>query len=309
MYSRRSIVLAVLVGLAFLASTTQPWIQGSRLLANKYADEFSFSGFVYEGSSKAVDDSFHKEFGAAGIRSVQVEARPGDITVTRADDDMISINGERVAYGPSNQIAEERLHYVCLDAVQDGDVVRVVGSIWHPEPSSPNPAGPNGGFTNIVLRVPPGLAICLQTPAGKVALDGLTGTVEAHVDMGSIEARSITGNLILRTSAGRIAVTNASVEEELSLTTSMGDIEFEGSLGTRNHVEVSAGRVQMTVPRSTCVRLDAATNAGQVNTNLPVTERKSEAMRSSAVGILGEGQPTGDLKIRVSMGEINISGR
>ena len=104
-------------------------------------------------------------------------------------------------------------------------------------------------------------------------------------------------------------MTNAAIKEELSLTTSMGDIEFEGSLGTRNYVEVSAGRVQMTVPRSTCVRLDAATNAGQVNTNLPVTERKSEAMRSSAVGILGEGQPTGDLKIRVSMGEINISGR
>jgi len=308
MYSRRSIVLAVLVGLAFLASTTQPWIQGSRLLANKYADEFS-TDFGYGGSFKAVDNSFHKQFGAAGVRSVRVEAQPGDITVTRADGDRISINGERIAYGPSNQIAEERLRYVCLDAVQDGDVVRVVGSLWQPEPSSPNPAGPNGGFTNIVLRVPPGVAVYLQTPAGKVALDGLTGTVEAHVDMGSIEARSITGDLILRTSAGRISVTNAAIKEELSLTTSMGDIEFEGSLGARNHVEVSAGRVQMTVPRSTCVRLDAATNAGQVNTNMSVTERKSEAMKSSAVGILGEGQPTGDLRIRVSMGEINISGK
>jgi len=153
------------------------------------------------------------------------------------------------------------------------------------------------------------VAVYLQTPAGRVALDGLTGTVEAHVDMGSIEARSITGDLILRTSAGRISVTNAAIKEELSLTTSMGDIEFEGSLGARNHVEVSAGRVQMTVPRSTCVRLDAATNAGQVNTNMSVTERKSEAMKSSAVGILGEGQPTGDLRIRVSMGEINISGK
>ena len=308
MYSRRAIVFAVLIGLAFIASTTHPWIHGGTLLASKYAGEFS-TDFGYGISFKVVDDSFHKEFGTAGIRSVKVEARPGDITVTRADDDRISISGERVAYGPSNQIAEERLRYVCLDAVQDGDVVRVVGSIWQPEPSSPNPAGPNGGFTNIVLRVPPGVAVYLQTPAGKVALDGLTGTVEAHVDMGSIEARSITGDLMLRTSAGRISVTNAAIKEELSLTTSMGDIEFEGSLGARNHVEVSAGRVQMTVPRSTCVRLDAATNAGQVNTNMSVTERKSEAMKSSAVGILGEGQPTGDLRIRVSMGEINISGK
>ncbi len=309
MYSKRSIVLAVLVGLAFLASATQPWMQGSRLLANKYANEFSFSGFGYEGSSKAVDDSFHKEFGAAGIRSVQVEARPGDITVTQADDDMISINGERVAYGPSDQIAEERLRYVCLDAVQDGDVVRVVGSIWQPEPSSPNPAGPNGGFTNIVLRVPPGLAIYLQTPAGKVALDGLTGTVEAHVDMGSIEARSITGNLMLGTSAGRIAVTNATIEEELSLTALMGDIEFDGSLGAQNYIEVSAGRVQMTVPRSTCVTLDAAAAAGKVDVRLPMAENGPEAMKSSAVGILGRGQPTGDLKIRASMGDIVISGK
>ena len=308
MYSRRAIVLAVLIGLAFIASTTNPWIHGGRLLASKYAGEFS-TDFGYGGSFKAVDKSFHTRFGAAGIRSVQVEAQPGDITVTRADDDKISIDGERVAYGPSNQIAEERLRYVCLDAVQDGDVVRVVGSIWQPEPSSQNPAGPNGGATNIVLRVPPGLAVYVQTPAGKIALDGLAGTIEAHVDMGSIEARSITGDLILGTTAGRISVTNAAIKEELSLTTSMGDIEFEGSLGARNHVEVSAGRVQMTVPRSTCVRLDAATNAGRVNTNLPVTERKSEATGSSAAGILGQGEPTGDLKIRVSMGEINISGK
>ena len=160
-----------------------------------------------------------------------------------------------------------------------------------------------------MLRVPSGLAVDLRTSAGKVTLDGLSGMVETHVDVGSVEARSITGNLTIGTSAGRISVTNAAIKEELSLTTSMGDIEFEGSLGTRNYVEVSAGRVQMTVPRSTCVRLDAATNAGQVNTNLPVTERKSEAMKSSAVGILGEGQPTGDLRIRVSMGEINISGK
>ena len=100
MYSRRAIVLAVLIGLAFIASTTNPWIHGGRLLASKYAGEF-FTDFGYGGSSKAVDDSFHKEFDAAGIRSVRVEAQPGDITVTRADDDRISINGERVAYGPS----------------------------------------------------------------------------------------------------------------------------------------------------------------------------------------------------------------
>jgi hypothetical protein len=308
MYSRRAIVLAMLIGLAFIASTTHPWIHGSRLLASKYADEF-LSGVGYEGSFRAVDDSFHKEFGADGIRSIQVEARVGNITVTGTHDNEISIDGELIAYGPSNQIAQDRLRYVCLDAVQDGDMVRVVGSVMRPEPSSPDVAGPNGGGTNIVLRVPSGLAVDLRTSAGKVTLDGLSGMVETHVDVGSVEARSITGNLTIGTSAGRISVTNAAIKEELSLTTSMGDIEFEGSLGTRNYVEVSAGRVQMTVPRSTCVRLDAATNAGQVNTNLPVTEHKSEAMKSSAVGILGQGQPTGDLQIRVSMGEINISGK
>lgn len=309
MYSRRSIVLAVLVGLAFMASTTQPWIQGSRLLAGKLADKFSFSGVGYDGSFRAVDDSFHREFDTDGIRSVQVEARPGGITVTRAHDGKISINGELVAYGPSDQIARDRLRYVCLDAVQDGDVVRIVGSVMQADPSSADTATHNGGCTNIELRVPSGMPVNVRTLAGIVELDGLDGKVEAHADMGNIEARSITGNLKIGTSAGRIAVTNATIEEELSLTTSMGSIEFDGSLGTQNYIEASAGRVQMTVPRSTCVTLNAVTNAGKVDIRLPVTQTKLEGTKSSAVGILGQGQPTGDLKIRVSMGEINISGK
>ncbi len=65
----------------------------------------------------------------------------------------------------------------------------------------------------------------------------------------------------------------------------------------------------MTVPRSTCVTLNAVTNAGKVDIRLPVTQTELEGTKSSAVGILGQGQPTGDLKIRVLMGEINISGK
>lgn len=308
MYSKRAIVLAVLISLAFIASTTHPWIHGTRLLANKYADEF-LSGVGYEDSFQAVDDAFHREFGTEGIRSIHVEAQVGDITITRADGDKISVDGERVAYGDSNQMAQDRLRYVCLDAVQDGDAVRVIGAVMQSEPSSPNAVNPIRGRTNVVLRVPSGLSVDLRTSTGKVALDGLKGTVEALVDMGSVEARSIAGNLTVRTSAGRIAVTDAAIEEELLLATSMGDIEFGGSLGARNYVEASAGRVQMTVPRSTCVRIDAATTAGKVKTKLPVTLRKSEAANSSAVGILGQGEPTGDLTIRVSMGDINISGK
>ncbi len=236
MYSRRSIVLAVLVGLAFMASTTQPWIQGSRLLAGKLADKFSFSGVGYDGSFRAVDDSFHREFDTDGIHGVQVEVPLGDITVTRARDDKISIDGERVAYGPSDQIARDRLRYVCLDAVQDGDIVRIIGSVMQPEPSSANAPGPNGGSTSIVLGVPSGIAVDVRSKAGTVALNGLQGKVETYVDMGNVEARSIAGDLTIKTSAGRIAVTNATIEEELSLTTSMGNIEFDGSLGTHRSI-------------------------------------------------------------------------
>jgi hypothetical protein len=308
MYSRRAIVLAVLVSLAFIATTAKPWMHGGRLLASKYADEF-FIGPGYEDSLRAVDDSFRKEFDISGIRRVQAEVSVGDISVTTADDGKISVEGERIAYGPTEQAAQDRLRYVCLDAVKDGDTIRIVGAVMQPEPSLPDQVVQNEGSTSIVLRVPPGLAVDLRTQAGRITLVGLEGEIQAYTHMGSITARSTTGPLTARTSAGRITVTDAIIEGDLLLTTSMGDIEFDGSLGARNHVEVSAGRVQMTVPRSTCVRLDAATNAGNVDIRLPVTGTKSEAAKSSAVGILGEGQPTGDLKIRVSMGEISISGR
>jgi hypothetical protein len=308
MYSRRAIVLALLMSFAFVATTTRPWIHGGRLLANKYADEF-FIGPGYEDSLRAVDDSFHKEFDMSGIHRVQAEVPIGDISVTRAYDDKVSVEGELIAYGPSEQVAQDRLRYVCLDAVKDGDTIRIVGSVMQPEPSLSGQVVGSPSNINIVLKVPPGLAVDSRTKVGKITLVGLEGEIQAYTDMGNITARSTTGPLTARASAGRIAVADAIIEGDLVITTSMGDIEFDGSLGTQNYIEVSAGRVQMTVPRSTCVRLDAATNVGKVNTNLPITGLESEAMKSSAVGILGEGQPTGDLKIRVSMGEIVISGR
>ncbi|MGI6609441.1 MAG: DUF4097 family beta strand repeat-containing protein [Limnochordia bacterium] len=309
MHSRRSIVLVALVGLSVLASMTRPWVHGSGLLASKYSDAFSYPYFGLDAPCRAVDDSFHREFDTEGIHSIQVEAGVGEITVTSAHGNRISIDGELVAHGPSDQIARERLRHVSLDAVQDGGTVRVVGSAMRPEPSSPDAPSPTEGLTNMVLRVPSGLAVTVQATAGTVRLHDLRGTIEAHVRMGSIEATSVTGNLTITTSAGRIAVTNATIERQLKLSTSMGDITFDGSLGKQNYVASSAGKVRMTVPRSTCVRLEAVTDAGKVNTDLPVTERKSEAMTSSAFGILGQGEPTGDLEIRVSIGDISIVGR
>ena len=55
------------------------------------------------------------------------------------------------------------------------------------------------------------------------------------------------------------------------------------------------------------MQVDADASAGQIESSFPITGLSSEKLKSSAIGILGEGTPTGELRIRTSGGEIHIS--
>ena len=300
MVSLRGIVVVILIGLAVITSFTKPWVSGSKLLEGKFLSisrpDTGISGNIYRRAQ------FDETFSAAGIRQVTIQAPNANITIVKTDDNNITVEGERIAYGATVAEAENRLALVQLHTRTRGDVLEITGKIEE--------SVTRGTLSRIdmVIHVPAGIEVDSTLSLGNITLDGIEGAIRAKLSMGEVKANSIKGDLDITLSTGSISVNGATIAKKLNLTTSMGSIDFSGTLGESNYIESSVGSVKIRVPRSICMRIDAETSTGRINSSLPVTNMKSETMGSSASGILGEGMPTGEIKIRVSMGEILISG-
>lgn len=299
MVSRRGIAIIILIGLAVIVSSTRPWVSGYKLLGNKFSSmqgpNFNIGGNVYR------EAQFKEDFSAAGIRRVVIKAPNGTIEVTKTDSNNITVEGERIAYGETAAEAESKLPLVQLHTATRGDVLEITGKIEESVTSG------NLSRIDMVIHVPAGIEVDSTLSLGNITLDGIEGAIRAKLSMGEVKANSIKGDLDITLSTGAISVNDATIARKLNLTTSMGSIDFSGTLGESNYIQNSTGYVRIRVPRSTCVRIDAETSTGRINSSLPITSLKSEAMTSSASGVLGEGTPTGELRVRTSMGEIVIS--
>lgn len=299
MVSRRGIVVVFLIGLAVIVSSTRPWVLGSKLLGGKFSSmpgpNFNTGGNVYR------EAQFKEDFSAAGIRRVVIQSPNGNVNITKTDSNNITVEGERIAYGETAAEAESRLPLVQLHTATRGDVLEITGTIEE--------LVTRGTLSRIdmVIHVPAGIEVDSTLSLGNITLDGIEGATRAKLSMGDVKANSIKGDLDITLSTGAISVNDATIAKKLNLVISMGSIDFSGTLGESNYIQNSTGYVKIRVPRSTCVRIDAQTSAGRINSSLPITNLKSEAMTSSASGILGQGTPTGELRIRTSMGEILIS--
>lgn len=300
MVSRRGIAIVILIGLAVIVSFTQPWISGNKLLKGKFSTisgpDFDIGGNVYQKAQ------FKEDFSGAGIRQVVIQSPVGDIAVIKTDGNNITVDGERIAYGATAAEAESRLPLVQLHTATRGDVLEITGKIEE--------SVTRGTLSRIdmVIHVPAGIEVDSTLSLGNITLDGIEGAIRAKLSMGEVKANFIKGDLEIMLSTGAISVNDATIAKKLNLTTFMGSIDFSGTLGESNYIQNSTGPIKIRVPKSTCVQIDATASAGRIHSSLPITNLTSETMTSSASGILGEGTPTGELKIRASMGEILISG-
>jgi DUF4097 and DUF4098 domain-containing protein YvlB len=109
--------------------------------------------------------------------------------------------------------------------------------------------------------------IRLSQAMGDIRLAGLTGTIDAFAQMGSIQARNVTG--------------------DVSLKTNMGHIDF-------------------IAPEGLSAKVEAKSNMGSVQSDLPLETVKSAhpGMGGTASGVIGDGAD--NISLKTNMGSIRI---
>jgi len=223
-----------------------------------------------------------------------------------------------VETAPGNQVHVEatvrdftRMEY---EATTNGDVVTVTakrkGSIL-------------SGFqgrADILVTVPAGMSLTLETSDGEIAVIGTTGggvlktsngkiTLEnvkgdfqGDTSNGDIEITAMEGSGLLRTSNGKVDIENAT--GEFNASTSNGPIFFSGEMisGGSNRLTTSNGKVTVQLQGTPSINLDASTSDGKVSSDLAILATETET--NHLVGKIGSGKAT--LYINTSNGNVIV---
>ena len=141
---------------------------------------------------------------------------------------------------------------------------------------------------DFMITVPPTTDLQIMTHAGDITVNG------------------VSGKMSLRSLAGSIGATRASLTASSTFKTNAGGITFNGSLGTTGtyDFETNAGSIEMTLPGASSFQMNAAADVGTITTSFPVSVRRS-VVGSTANGKVGIA-PQAILTLRTNAGSINL---
>jgi DUF4097 and DUF4098 domain-containing protein YvlB len=223
-----------------------------------------------------------------------------------------------VETAPGNQVHVEatvrdftRMNY---EAATNGDVVTVT-------------AKRKGSFlsgfqgkADILITVPAGTALTLETSDGDINVTGTTrggvlktsngnivlenvkGDFQGDTSNGDIEITTMEGSGLLRTSNGKVDIEDA--KGEFNASTSNGAIIFSGEMtpGGSNRLTTSNGKVTVQLQGTPSVNVDASTSDGKVSSNLAILATVTET--NHLIGKIGAGEAA--LYINTSNGDVTI---
>ncbi|WP_069804464.1 hypothetical protein [Thermogemmatispora onikobensis] len=140
--------------------------------------------------------------------------------------------------------------------------------------------------------------------------------LNVELAVGDIHIQGLTGMLVVKDEAGNITVERATLTDGSSLRTVNGQVTFSGSLDTRPvgggkplfQIHSEVGQVNVTLPASTAVVVDAYVNSGKIVSAFPI-QVSTNAGSATYYGPLVPGSgpmPAALLRLDVGTGAINL---
>jgi hypothetical protein len=139
---------------------------------------------------------------------------------------------------------------------------------------------------------------------------------QLNIDLavGAIDIHGLNGVLIVKDDAGNISVEEAELADGSNLRTANGVVSFQGTLNTtplsgaaplfQIHSEV--GRLNIALPPSTAVRLDANVNNGTISSTFPIQVSTNDNSASYYGPLIPGSSPTAILRLDVGSGSITL---
>jgi hypothetical protein len=201
----------------------------------------------------------------------------GSVTVNSGNTNRIVVQAKKYASFGGN------LNNVQINYSQSGNMVNVTAQ------SSGTFNFFNSTSVDFTISVPPATDLQINTNAGSVSVNG------------------ISGRMSLVSNAGTIQTTQSSLTGSSTFKTNAGSINFNGTIVTTGtyDFETNAGSIDMTLTGTPSFHLNATTDVGSINTSFPVTVNHS-TVGATANGDVGT-SPQATLTLKTNAGSINLN--
>ncbi len=208
----------------------------------------------------------------------------GEVLVVPGDANQIIIQAIKEARSDSYEEAQQALGEINVIATQVGETINVVVQLGK------RPFVYAHQTVRLSVSVPARTDLQVEVSAGKLYVDGITGT------------------LVTRVAAGKAQFHQVTLAEQSHLRVDTGKVELDGALasGASLDVLVHAGEVALKLPSTTTAHLDATASVGSILvTGWPVSVRR-HLVGATAAGDLGAA-PKSALAVKVNIGSLNLS--
>ena len=223
-------------------------------------------------------------FDVTGTADLDVHTSNGRVTVRGAEGETrVTVVATLRSRGDSMIAAANRVAQIVVEMIHDGNhVVLRYNAAAHPWDVR------RYSGVDFDITVPATVDADVETSNGRIEVSDAVGILELDTSNGAIEISDVVGEVDAATSNGTIAIdgfegvldlttTNGRIEMEDAVAavdayTSNGLISFAGTLaeGLDHRMVTSNGRIDVTVPVTSSLILQARTSNATITTNLPL---------------------------------------
>ncbi|HUZ05030.1 MAG TPA: DUF4097 family beta strand repeat-containing protein [Acidobacteriaceae bacterium] len=256
----------------------------------------------------ATDKTFQRTLHVSGTPAVVVHTGSGDIHVSQGAVNQVAILGKihssNWGWGsPDEKTIDQIVQNPPIQ--QTGNIIQIGGQ----NDGSSSRGSIFGGHSISIdyeITVPKGTDLKVHTGSGNLRMEAVSGPLQAGTgsgditasDMvtdskletgsGSIHANNASGTLKLNTGSGDIELKDSSISDlnaqtgsgsmqldgvqgHLRAGTGSGDITVKGTPSADWYLETGSGNIDLTIPSSSKITLDAKGGSGSIHSDLPLT--------------------------------------
>ncbi len=241
----------------------------------------------------------------ATIAQMQVHNQVGNVSITVDSGAAVAmVTTVKKVKAASSDEAQKEFGRISVQVQTDSSTNTLIVSVFLPDTGS-----------NILSKESDAVDVMITLPPGVVRSTGVPLTLNADTSVGNVLVKGLNGMLVVKDSFGNVTVHQATLANGSHLETGTGDVVFDGALDTTNSanpqptykIQAEKGNVDVSLPASTNVFLDANVNVGSIKSDFAINVTSTGGSPSYYGPLIRSATPTSAvLMLDVSSGNIDL---
>lgn len=281
------------------------------------------------GTTQSYSQSIAQQLQLSTLSQLQVCDRIGNINISvDPQASQASITTKKTVRATSQNEANQIFKQINIETQPPGTIQRPLNCARFAPPATPTTGTTQGNtgsglIVNVTIPNSSGLMpstdnsvdVIITLPPGVLPQNGPSLFLDVESSVGNITVSGLSGQLNIKGSNGNIVVDHAYLTSASDIETGEGNINFSGRLIIPNNGSTQAnfklssekGTLNISLPDTTNVLLDANTNAGKIKGDFNLkAQTEGEASQYQGPLIVNNGTPNATLVADVSLGDIII---